>query len=155
MIVSGAGKLNRSWCHWTALSLVRVIGTKPSLKPLTAIFNWTLRWNWYQNSNHPIRMYFVVCKMSKILFKPQCVNLLGPSDAYKRHCTRPSLVQIMAYRLLGTKPLSKPMLAYCYHCEHISMKFYSNQSNFHSTKWFRKCRCKISAILFRYRCVCM
>ena len=30
-----------------------------------------------------------------------------------RQLTTPSLVQIMACRLLGAKPLSEPMLAYC------------------------------------------
>ena len=30
-----------------------------------------------------------------------------------RQQTRPSLVQIMACRLIGTKPSSEPMLAYC------------------------------------------
>ena len=34
---------------------------------------------------------------------------LRPSDAYMRQQSRPSLVQIMACRWVGTKPLSKPM----------------------------------------------
>ena len=41
------------------------------------------------------------------------VNSLRPSDAYMRQLTRPSLVQIMACRLNGAKPLSEPMLEYC------------------------------------------
>ena len=52
-------------------------------------------------------------KMSDILSRPQCVNSLGLSGAYMRHQRRPSLVQIMACRLFGTKPLSEPMLYYC------------------------------------------
>ena len=38
---------------------------------------------------------------------------LRPSNAYMRHQTRPSSVQVMASRLLGTKPLSEPILVYC------------------------------------------
>ena len=40
-------------------------------------------------------------------------NSLRPSDAYMRHQTMSSLVQIMACRLLGTKPLSETKLNYC------------------------------------------
>ena len=40
-------------------------------------------------------------------------NTLRPSDAYMRRWTGSSLVQIMACRLFGTKPLSEPMLEYC------------------------------------------
>ena len=38
-----------------------------------------------------------------------CINALKPSDAYMRQKTRPSSIQIMACRLDGAKPLSKPM----------------------------------------------
>ena len=44
---------------------------------------------------------------------PPCFNPLRPRDAYMRHQTCPSLVQIMACRLVGAKPLSEPMLEYC------------------------------------------
>ena len=36
-----------------------------------------------------------------------------PSDAYMRHWSGSTLVQVMACRLLGAKPLPEPMLAYC------------------------------------------
>ena len=39
------------------------------------------------------------------------INSLRPSDAYMRPQSRPSLVQIMAWRLAVAKPLSEPMLA--------------------------------------------
>ena len=42
----------------------------------------------------------------------QYFNSLRPSDAYMRQKTRPSLVQIMACRLFGAKPLSEPTLEY-------------------------------------------
>ena len=41
------------------------------------------------------------------------VNSLRPSDAYMRRWTGSSLLQIMACRLFGAKPLSEPMLEYC------------------------------------------
>ena len=37
-----------------------------------------------------------------------------PSAAYMRHWIGSALVQIMACRLFGAKPLSKPMLGYCH-----------------------------------------
>ena len=40
-------------------------------------------------------------------------NSLKPRDAFMRHQTRPSLLQIMACRLFGAKPLTEPM----YHCQ--------------------------------------
>ena len=40
------------------------------------------------------------------------VNSLRPSDEYMRRQSRPSLVQIMACRLIDTKPLSEPTLEY-------------------------------------------
>ena len=54
------------------------------------------------------------------------VNSSPPSAAYMRRWTGSALVQIMACRLDGAKPLSEPMLTYCEldPKEHISMKFY-------------------------------
>ena len=44
---------------------------------------------------------------------PQWVNSLRPSDAYMPRQPKPSMIQIMACRLFGAKPLSEPMLEYC------------------------------------------
>ena len=41
------------------------------------------------------------------------VNSLRPSDAYMRWWNIPSLVQIMACRLISAKPLSEPIRLYC------------------------------------------
>ena len=41
------------------------------------------------------------------------VNLHPASAACIRHWIGPALIQIMACRLFGAKPLSKPMLGYC------------------------------------------
>ena len=40
------------------------------------------------------------------------VNLLRPRDAYMRQWSGPSLIQIIACRLLGAKPLFELMLTY-------------------------------------------
>ena len=54
----------------------------------------------------------------------------------------PSLFQIMACRLVDAKPLSDPMLEYCWldHQEQTSVKFKSEFKHFHSRKCTRKCR---------------
>ena len=71
-------------------------------------------------------------------------NPLRPSDAYMRQYNIPTLVQIMACRMLGAKPLSEPMLPYCQlgHKEHtcISVKSYLWCESFYprkcsSAKW--------------------
>ena len=49
-----------------------------------------------------------------IIIKPQWVNSSPPPSAtYMRLGIGSALVQIMACRLFGAKPLSKPMLGYC------------------------------------------
>ena len=40
------------------------------------------------------------------------LNSLKPCAAYMRQWTNSALVQVMAYRLFGAKPLPKPMLVY-------------------------------------------
>ena len=49
-----------------------------------------------------------------------------PRIEYIRHYNRPSLVQIMTYRLPGTTPLSEPMLPFfnLNYLEHISIKLW-------------------------------
>ena len=61
-------------------------------------------------------LYLKQCLRSMMPYgfcRPQFVNSLRPSDANRRHQPRPSLVQIIACCLFGTKPLSEPMLEYC------------------------------------------
>ena len=41
------------------------------------------------------------------------INSLRLSDAYMCHQPTPSLIQMIACRLFGARPLSKPMLYYC------------------------------------------
>ena len=40
-------------------------------------------------------------------------NSSTPSDTYMRQWTGSALVQVIARRLLGAKPLPKPMLTHC------------------------------------------
>ena len=46
-------------------------------------------------------------------FEKEFINSPRPGDAYMRQCNKLSLVQIMACRLFGAKPLSEPVLTYC------------------------------------------
>ena len=73
---------------------------------------------------------------------PTIINSSPPSVAYKRQWTGSALVQIMACRLFGAKPLSKPMLGYCQldRQEQTSVKLESEFYHFHSTKCIWKCR---------------
>ena len=59
--------------------------------------------------SYPIRF----CPESDVLSPTLIINSLRPRDAYMRQETRPPLLQIMACRLFGAKPLSEPMLEYC------------------------------------------
>ena len=53
-----------------------------------------------------IKVFLIDCKLLSI-------SSSRPGDAYMRHWTTSPLVQIMACRLFGAKPLSKPMPDYC------------------------------------------
>ena len=68
------------------------------------------------------------------------INSSPPSAAYMHRWTGSSLVQAMACRLFGTKPLPEPMLAYCQldSQEQISVKFESEFYHFHSRKFIWK-----------------
>ena len=70
--------------------------------------SWTMERN--QELMGIVFFYKIVCGEARDRF----FNSLRPSDAYMSQLTRPSLVQIMACRLVGAKPLSEPMLEYCY-----------------------------------------
>ena len=67
---------------------------------------------------------------------------------------RSSSVQIMACCLKGDKPLSQPMLAYCYlhRYEQLSLKFEYN-NKFSTRKWIWKCHLHYVGILSRSQCI--
>ena len=83
------------------------------------------------------------------------VNSFRPSATCTRRQTRTSLVQILACRLFGAKPLSEPVLEYCEFdpWEQTSVKFYSKFKNFIEENAFENVVCKMAAILFRGRWV--
>ena len=78
------------------------------------------------------------------------LNSFRPSDAFMHHQARPSLVQMMARHLFGSKPLSEPMLAYCQlnPWEHISVTFELKIQQF---PW-KNVDCNIGGILSPLQC---
>ena len=79
---------------------------------------------------------------SRVLGEMRRLSAWRPSDAYMRQYNILTLVQIMACRLLGAKPLSEPMVPYCWldPKKHISVKFCLKVESFHSRKYTWKCR---------------
>ena len=67
----------------------------------------------------------------------------------------PSLVQILACRLVGAKSLADRMLPYfqLYHKEHISMKFYLKFNFFFEENAPTNDVCEMVAILFWPQCI--
>ena len=78
-------------------------------------------------------LIFVKCKWMLLW---NYTNLSPPSAARMHQWIGSALVKIMACRLFGAKPLSKPMLCYCQldPFEQTSMKFESKYTFFHSRK---------------------
>ena len=70
------------------------------------------------------------------------INLFPPSAAYMHQWIDPTLVQILACRLFGAKPLSKPILCYCQLDPEIrtSVKSLSKYKQFCSRKCIRNYR---------------
>ena len=66
----------------------------------------------------------------------KCINRSSLSDVYMHQWIGSVLVQIMAWRRPGVKPLSEPKMTYCQldHSKHISMKFYFKFNYFLSRK---------------------
>ena len=61
----------------------------------------------------PTRPQCVSNRVSLLLPLLLFINSSPPSTAYMRQLTGSSLVQVMACRLFGAKPLSEPILEYC------------------------------------------
>ena len=104
-------------------------------------FRHKLQWNFTQTiwftSN---KMH---CKMLSAKCGPFCslLNSSPPGATYMRHWTGSSLVQVMACRLFGAKPLPEPMLVYCQldSWEQVSVKLESEFYHFQTTKCIWKC----------------
>ena len=71
------------------------------------------------------------------------INSTPTSAAFMRQWTGSSLVQVMACRLFGAKPLPEPVWIYCQldSWEQVSVKFESEFDNFYSRKCIWKCPC--------------
>ena len=97
----------------------------------------TIFWN---TTSWSIFLYFLFKFHWSVCFL--CLNSLRPSDAYMRHQPRPWMVQIMACRLFGAKPLSEPMPYYCQldPLQQTSIELYLKCKHFHSRKRIWKCR---------------
>ena len=83
-------------------------------------------------------------------------NALRPDDAYMRHWTGSSLVHVMAYRLIGAKPLPEAMVTYCQldHWEGRFSEVLIKIKIFSVTKLrLEMSSAKVAAILFRSQCV--
>ena len=87
-------------------------------------------------------------------FDAKIFNQLRPCDAYMRQYNIPTLLQMMACRLFGAKPLSESLLPYCQRDrkEHISVKICLEFKSFHSWKYTLKCRLWNGGNLPRPRC---
>ena len=76
-------------------------------------------WDQFQRIAHKSSIYKLSLKITLWKLLPHLPgandsdSLTHPSAAYMRQRTGSALLQIMACRLVGAKPLSKPMLEYC------------------------------------------
>ena len=98
---------------------------------------------WRRPGDKPLSEAMMVSLLMHIcVARPQWVNWLRPSDTYMNENNIPTLFQIMACHLFGTKPSSEPKLQYCQldPKEHISAKFYLKFKCFHSRKCTWTCR---------------
>ena len=95
-------------------------GTKPSPEPMLNSHLWGSMTFTIHNFAVSAQATILCDKFENYTFKlvaslpsGQWVNSSPPSAAYMRQWIRSALVQIMACRLCGAKPLSEPMLEYC------------------------------------------
>ena len=98
-----------------------------------------IQMDWYQAASNVSNNYPVTDGGCPNLNLSHSVNSSPPSAAYMRQRIGSAMVQIMACRLFGAKPLSKLVLGCCqlHPFEQNSMKFYKIQ-NFSFTKMHLK-----------------
>ena len=84
----------------------------------------------------------IIANNTSSMLMPCIINSSPPCAAYMHQWIGSALLQKMACRLFGAKPLSKPMLDYCQlgPKEQTSVKFYSKYQTFHSRKCIWKYR---------------
>ena len=95
-----------------------LISTRPHKTHLNTFCQQTL-WRWIKLQHFSSQHIGVIRTLRNIPWFASTVTLTlfinssPPSTAYMHHLIGSALVQIMACRLFGAKPLSKPMLGYC------------------------------------------
>ena len=102
----------------------------------------------------PISSLVLNTYMYKLKSNQRWVNSLRLSDAYMHQYNIQTLVQIMACRLFGAKPLSEPMLPYCQldAKEHTSVTFYLRFNIFIEGNALENVVCKMATILSQPQC---
>ena len=118
--------------RWSSMSVLEFCFKTYCFVPCTTLHCFEKQWNvpWDKNACPLSKLVWVgdetdmrchypnmahICFVRWPIFMsqpPTCVNSLRPGDAYMRQWNMPSLVQIMACRLLSAKPLSEPMMVY-------------------------------------------
>ena len=91
----------------------------------------------------------VVCEMSFILVWHQYAEYLSSASAYMRQWIGSALVQILACRLYGAEPLSKPMLLFVNWTlgNKLQENFNQNTNIFIHKNVFEIIVCELAAIL--------
>ena len=93
------------WYHgsWSTLVQIRaccLMAQSHHLNQCWLSVNWipwnTFKWKTDAISSKQNTFVNTVCKMSAILFRPQCINSLWPSDAISRHRSGSTLAQVIA-----------------------------------------------------------
>ena len=107
------------WPPLVQIMASRMVGTKPLSEPLLACVARRVGKNssaicvnssWFKNQKH----WNAVCRMMVTLSGPLCESWFTEATwrMYMQQKTRPPMVRIMACRLAGTRPLSKPLMDY-------------------------------------------
>ena len=93
-------------------------------------------------TNHIYTSNIASCFCLWVVYRSPQLNLSLPIAGYMRQRIGSALVQIMACRLFGAKPLSKAMLSYCHldPNEQTSVKCQLKYKNFHSRNCIWKYR---------------
>ena len=90
--------------HWNQIG-ARPIGARPSASNIFILMG-----KWCLIDHNKIHLYYITT-LTQICSRE--VNSLRPGGAYMHRQPVASLVQIMAWRQTGAKPLSESMLPYC------------------------------------------
>ena len=143
-------KINLLW-NIEILRALRVKSSYAFLKRPPGIMNW-LRCHCDWRAPHTdMESPYTICGYRRH-YTSSAINSSPPSDAHMRQWIRSALVQIIACRLFGAKPLSKPMLIYCQWTLRNKIQWNSKQNIklfIHEQNASKNIVCEISAIFPR------